>query len=79
VVTEDDLIAALMAEPSDGNPHGARTMVELVAGTGVGRDRLCKRLHALQDAGQLGVTKIYATALDGRVMPRVAYYYRKGQ
>lgn len=78
VVTEDDLIAALMAvDASDANPHGALTMGELVAATGIGSTTLRHRLRVLHDAGRLGVTRVAHLALDGRTLPLPAYYVRR--
>ena len=78
MVTEDDLIAALFSlEPTDANPHGARTMGELVAASGMCRDTVLTRLHALKDAGQLGVTKLRKTTIDDRPWPTAAYYLRR--
>lgn len=75
VVTEDDLIAALMSEASDGNPHGARTVTELVALTGLCRQTVLARLRGLKADGLLGVTKVRTETVDGRAWPTTAYYW----
>lgn len=75
-VTVDDLIAALLEaqQPMEGNPHGALTMSEILARTGLAGNKVLLRLRELKREGRLGVTKVAREALDGTLHPRPAYY-----
>lgn len=69
-------IAEVVAEvtkatrPSD---DGYATRAEIQAAMGLSTPIVCARLKMLQAAGRLAVRKVYRPALDGRVLPIVAY------
>ena len=76
-ITEDDLIAAVLAAYEPVDDVRAMTTVELVDATGRSDKWVLKRLRELKRAGRLVVTKKLVETLDDRVVPVRAYLLKE--
>lgn len=72
-ITEDDLINALQAAQSQGNPEGAMTTAELSEKLKWSRQRVIGRLKQLKTQGRLEVTQKPSANLAGIVACVPAY------
>jgi len=75
--TDEELLESLLQESNDLGPNDAWTMEELYQKSGIGRDRLRRKMHELKRAGKVEPVKVRRLNLGDDPQTVQGYRFKK--